>query len=315
MLDLHEIEELFKNEDFMKSKVKVRNAMQDIRTLYDRKATPEQREKASLNLKLLGNKESKGKSGVFDELKSVLQNAKGELQGVANEKLADAAKKLDQRTAVNQKEVKEFNAEERSKIRAHERLNGRGAWHSHNLTPEQWEKFSPSVKQHLEDIEHPDKKAKREEWNKMNTVLPGSDHTRKELESQAARAAGETKPKPIKERHLSPTQEVKAEKNKIKSTIDNALDVAHRAHSEGLHDTAIAIVNAIPKEHMPSNMKGYNSLYMHYGVTPNHFSKFSPEVKDQLAGHHMDVVNGKHNNNQDPGIQKVVQHLKPKVTA
>jgi len=320
MFDLSEIEELFKSEDFMKSKAAVQAALPHLKILNNPNSTPEQIKEALTNIKALDSKgklpESfQGKSEKLNSLESIVQGAQKDLHGKANEKLADASKKLDQHATKNQKEVKEFNTEERSKIRAHERLKGRGPWHSHGITPEQWEKFSPSVKQHLEDTEHPDKKAKREEWNSMNMVLPGSEHTKKELEIQARRAAGETKPKPVKERHLSPTQEVKAEKNKIKSTIDNALDVAHRAHTEGLHDVAMGIIHAIPKEHMPSNMKGYDPLYMHYGVAPAHFAQLKPEAKDQLAGHHMDVVNGKHNDNPDPGIQKVISHLKPKVTA
>jgi hypothetical protein len=319
MFDLSEIEELFKSEEFMKSKALVRGALPHIKVLNDPKSTPEQKQDAITKLKALDSKgrlpESlQGKSEKFTKLQQLTQDAQKDLHGVANEKLADASKKLDSRVAVNEKEVKEANVEDRAKIKAHERLNGRGAWHTHKVTPEQWEKFSPSVKQHLEETEHPDKKAKREEWNQMNMVLPGSDYTKKELEIQASRAAGETKPKPIKERYQSPTQEVKAAKNKDKSDISGALDVAHKAHAAGLHDKAIAIVDAIPKEHIPSNMKGYNPLYMHYGVTPNHYAA-TPDGHDDLHNFHNDVVNGKHNDNPHLGIQKVIQHLKPKVIA
>ena len=323
MLYLSEIEELFKSKEFIKSKALVQSALPHIQILNNPDATPEQKQEAIDNIRALDvkgkspqeTKSIKGKSEQYKDLKSIVQGTKEDLHGLANEKLADATQVHDKRQVKVKKETDEAAAEERAKVRAHERIHGRTAGHSHDVHHDEWEKLNPAAKEYLESKEDPNKKAKREEWNKMNVVLPGSSHTRKELESQAARAVGATKPKPIKERYLSPAQQAKAGKNKDESDINDALDIVHRAHSAGLHDKAIEVMGAIPKEHLPSNMKGYNPLYMHYGVTPNNYAAHSPEEREHIHNFHNEVATGKHDNSPHPGIQKVVQHLKPKVIA
>jgi hypothetical protein len=252
------------------------------------------------------------KAESLKNIESAVSAAKPDLANKMNEKISSDIRSGESKQADIKKQIIEAAAEKRAKIKAHEIINGRGPWHSHKIDPLEWEKFHPDVQKFLSDKETPEKKAEREEWNHENQVLPGSEHTRKELAAQVARTEGIEKPKGIKyKENITPKQVAVAAQNKAKSTIDSALNMVNEAHANGLHDRAAQILNAIPQEHMPSNMKGYNPAYIHYDVTPNHWAAMAPEHRDQMHETHLDIMSGKHDNNPDPAVQKIIGKVKP----
>lgn len=303
---MFEIEELIKSADKKNLKAMLRQAA----IFANPASTQEMKDQARDNILAINRNEPTSPEKISN-LESAMAAAKPDLSNKINENISESIKTRAAGDAKVKKETDEAGAEKRAKIRAHERLNGRGPWHSHKIDPNEWEKFHPDVKKFFTDKEDPEKKAKREEWNHDNQVLTGGEHTRKELKASAARAEGLEKPKEIKVRETTPAQKVTAAKNKVKSTIDSALGLVHDAHANGLHDVAANVLNAIPREHMPSNMKGYNPAYIHYDVTPNHWAALSPEHRETLQQTHMDVMNGKHDNNPDPSVQKIVSKVKP----
>lgn len=286
--------------------------------INDPASTEEMKDQARDNiLAISGKKAAPAGSAVktskekLSDLESAMEGVKPDLTNKLNEKISNTIKGKAKEEAGIKKEMNEAASEKRAKIRAHERIHGRQPGHSHGIDPFEWENLHPNAKKFLTEKEHPEKKAKREEWNHDNQVLPESQYTRKELESQSDRAQGITKPKKVEPRERTAAEKVTSAQKKVKSTIDSALSLVHDAHANGLHDKAAEILHAIPREHMPSNMKGYNPAFIHYDVTPNHWAGLAPEHREHLQNIHMDIMNGKHDNNPDPGVQKIVNKVKP----
>jgi hypothetical protein len=308
-MNLQEIEELIKSADSPAIKKAI---LRHAAIIADPESSDELKVQAKNNILAISGKSVPTKTESLKNLESVVNDAKPDLANKLNEKISGHIQSNEAKQTNIKKEINEAAAEKRAKIKAHERVNGRGPWHSHKIDPFEWEKFHPDVKKFLTDQETPEKKAEREEWNEDNQVLPGSEHTKKELAAQVARTEGLKKPKEIKyKENVTPKQMAAAAQNRDKSTTDSALNMVHEAHANGLHDRATQILNAIPKEHMPPNMKGYNPAYIHYDVTPNYWAAMAPEHRDQMHQTHLDMMSGAHDNNPDPAVQKILGKVKP----
>jgi hypothetical protein len=290
--------------------------LRNSKKIHDPKATEEEKRLAEANLKAIGETGKELKLKPSSEKNNKMLQAVGATKPLLtekiNQKINSNVNAIDDAAAKVKKEAVDANASKREKEKAYARINGRGSWHSLGIDPSVWDTFSKEIKDHFdkqEEINHPTKKQKREAWNLDNKVLDGSEHTRKELQIAAAKAAGETKPKEIKLKDQTSLQQAKVAGNKIKSDISGVLNHVNDLHENGLHDAAFNVINSIPKESLPQNMKGYSPAYIHYGVPPNHWASLPQDKRDELHGIHNDVMSGKHDNN--PKMQDIIGKVKP----
>lgn len=166
-----------------------------------------------------------------------------------------------------------------------------------------------------------DARAKKRAADREKELLPGSEHTLKELQSHINRVSPASDHRPQAEidrenarRNTTLAQKAVTKQKKIKSVIDNALDVAHQLHAAGEADHAHKVLSSIPQEHLPKELKHYNPTYVHYNVTPNVWQKLSPEHQEHIKNFHNEVMTGVHDNSPYPNAKAMalkVRQLKP----